>query len=61
MWPNKEWARYDDRVEAMLHMGAAGVVESLLRTTARSTGLVDFAGVLESQVHCMGMQPSPPG
>ena len=34
-FPSERWAQYDERVEAMLDIGAAWVVETLLRTTAR--------------------------
>ena len=37
------WRRYDSRVEAALGMGAAGVVESLLRLTARMPIQPDFS------------------
>ena len=53
MWQastRKRWARYDTKVEALLGMGAAGVVETLLRTVARNSSLRDNAGI-RAQVH----------
>ena len=44
------WARYDARVEAMLDMGAAGVVESLLRLTVRLTPLHEQMAPLNARV-----------
>ena len=49
------WRRYDSRVEAALGMGAAGVVESLLRLTARMPISPEYA-IMTSQV-----QRSPQG
>ncbi len=57
MWTSEEWASNDPRVEAMLHMGAAGVAESLLRTTARGTRLVGNPVALEAQVRCIARRP----
>lgn len=44
------WAGYDSRVEAMLDLGAADVVESLLRTTARMPSQKECV-VVKAQVH----------
>ena len=41
----KRWARYDDKVEALLGMGAAGVVETLMRTVARNPHLEKDEGL----------------
>ena len=45
------WAGYDNRVEALLGMGAAGVVESLLRTAARMPSQPEAVLVMKAQVH----------
>ena len=45
------WAGYDDRVAALLGMGGAGVVESLLRTTARMPALNRHRAVMMTKVH----------
>ena len=49
----KGWAGYDRKVEALLSMGTAGVVESLLRMVAclsGQTGVLEFP-VMRKQVH----------
>ena len=49
----KGWACYDERVEALLSAGTAGVVESLLRMVACDTGAqrrVEHSGIVK-QVH----------
>ena len=51
------WARYDARVEAMLDMGAAGVVESLLRSVARTTRVEECAAY-EAQVQQRARHPN---
>ena len=56
-YPSKSWAQYDKRVEATLDIGAAGVVESLLRTTARMPCQGSYAVMLEAQV-CRHAQSS---
>ena len=43
-------ARYDNRVETMLGMGAAGVVEALLRTACRMPSQPECAA-MKAQVH----------
>lgn len=48
----KGWARYDARVGALLDMGAAGVVESLLRLTVRLAPLHEQAAPLNGRVCC---------
>ena len=50
------WAHYDDRVEAMLGVDAAGVVESLLRTVVRMPSQPNVHAVLKAQVlQCRGL------
>ena len=50
------WAHYDDRVEAMLGMEGAGVVESLLRTAVSMPSQPDVHDVLKAQVPpCRGL------
>ena len=44
------WPRYDNRMEAMLGLGAAGVVESLLRTAVRMPSQADDSVVILAQV-----------
>ena len=48
------WARYDGRVEALLDMGAARVVESLLRVAACMPAMPDCANTIIAQAryHC---------
>ena len=45
------WARYDTKVEALLGMGAAGVVETLMRTVARNLALDGARADMLAQVH----------
>ena len=46
------WERYDGRVEALLGMGAAGVVESLLRVAARKPTHRDFVSTIQVHLYC---------
>lgn len=51
-FPSERWAQYDERVEDMLDIGAAWVVETLLRTTARMPPRSGSGVMLETQVCC---------
>ena len=46
-----EWTGYDSRLEAMLSIDAAGVVESLLRTATRMPTQPNEYLVMKAQVH----------
>ena len=48
---SKFWARYDARVEAVLDAGAAGPIESMLRTMARRSLPPVGTIIYEAQVH----------
>ena len=45
------WAGYDNRLGTLLGMGAAGEVQSLLRTTARMPSQQENYIVMKAQVH----------
>ena len=55
------WVRYQQHLEVVLDMGAAGVVETLLRTTARHPCLTEDDAMM-AQVHhsvlCSAFRPS---